>query len=159
MFKGLMTVIICISSSSLLFGGEAWNVKKFNIKSNPSTISQWLKEHPKEVARATGNEIVSKDGDNIRLMQDTPKGIIEFTVHEEFTNDKTVYNYNSNLIKVHQGPIEDQKTVVKISVVDGSTMVEIKLFAKVEDTASVSIKTKLHKSTKGFQELLERKFN
>jgi len=159
MLKGLMAITIFIFSGSLLFGGEAWCVKKFNIKSEPSTISQWLKEHSAEVAKATGNEIVSKDGDNIRLMQDTPKGIIEFTVHEKFTDDKTTYSYNSDLTKVHQGPIEDQKTIVKINVVDGRTVVEIKLFAKVEDTASVSIKTKLHKSTKGFQELLERKFN
>lgn len=154
-----MAIIIFVFSNSLLFGGEAWSVKKFNVKSNPSAVSEWLKGHSKEVMAATGNETVSRDGNDVRLRQDTPKGVMEFTVREEFTDDRNTHNYTSNLIKVHQGLIEDQKTTVKISTVDGSTVVEMKLFAKVKDTAPIAIKTKLHKSTKGFQELLERKFN
>ncbi len=81
MFKGLMTIMIFVFSSSLLFGGEAWSVKKFNVKSDPGVTSQWLKEHPKEVAASTGNTLISRKDGDIRLMQNTPNGVIEFTVH------------------------------------------------------------------------------
>jgi len=158
MLKGIITVVAVFFVTSTSFGGESWHAKEFEVREKPSVVSTWLKAHPKEVARSTGGEIISKDGDNIRLRQDTQKGMMEFTVRESSSDSGDTYNYSSKLIEVHSGLIEDKKTVIKVEPYRGGSKITIELSASVRNTKPITIKPELTKSAKGFQHMLERNF-
>jgi len=158
MFKGIITTVAVFFITSASFGGESWHKKEFEVKEKPNVISRWLKENTREVVRSTGGEIISKDGDNIRLRQDTQKGIMEFTIRESSSDSGDTYNYSSKLIKVHSGLIEDQKTVIKVESYRGGSKITIELSASVSNTKPIAIKPELTKSVKGFQQMVERQF-
>jgi len=162
MIKKIAAVLMSffILTAAPLFGGESWHETEFEVRSSPKEVSDWLKDHPKEVARSTRSELVSKDGDKIRVRQDTPKGLMEFTLQETAKDNGKTYDYKSKLIKVHEGLIEDQVTTVKLSPSRfGGTIVVMKISARVRDTKPIAIKTQIAKSARGFQEMVQRKFN
>lgn len=162
MIKTISAVLVSffILVAAPLFGGESWHEKEFEVRQSPKVISDWLKDHPKEVARSTGSELISKEGNKVRVRQDTPKGMMEFTLQETIKDNGKVYDYKSKLIQVHEGLIEDQETIVKLSPSRrGGTIVTITLSASVRETKPIAIKTGLNKSARGFQEMVERKFN
>jgi hypothetical protein len=138
--------------------GESFVEKEFEVKSEPSVVSKWLKEHPQEVAEATGSELISKKGDKVRVKKDTPKGMIDFTSRETSSDNGKIYKYKSQLIQVHEGPIEDQTTVVTLEKVRGGTKITIKMTARVSDTGAPAIRTGLVKSVRGFIDMVESKF-
>lgn len=150
----LMFVIV---SFTPLFGGESWHEKEFEVKASPKVISDWLKKNPKEIASYMGGELISKNGDKVRIRQDTPKGIMEFTLEETLKENGDTYDYMSKLVEVHEGLIEDQMTVVKLTPKGSGSIVTIRLSATVRDVKPAQIRSGLAKSIRGFQEMVERK--
>ena len=128
--KSILAAIICLFAPSV-FAGEAYTIKEFNVKADPQAISKWLQDHPKQVAESTGCEIVSRRGDETRLRQDSKEvGVIEFTSKETLSKDGLVYK--SKLVKVHNGPIVAQETIIKSEPHRNGTRVTIKISAEVE---------------------------
>jgi len=155
----IAAVVAVFGLSASLFAGESHHTKEFTVRAKPDVVAKWLKDNPKEVARSTGSEIVSQDGEKVRLRQDTPRGLMEFTVRETVEENGQKVNYNSALVEVHEGLIEDQTTKVTIEPDGNGTAITIELFAKVKNVKPVAVRTGLSKSARGFQELVERKFN
>ena len=154
----LAVITIFALSSSSVFGGESWHEKEFEIKANPSVVSAWLKNNSKAVVIATGGEVVSQQDNKLRLIQDTPKGIMDYTVEETIVVEKDEYTYDSKLIEVHKGLIEQQNTTITVVPSKVGSKVKIKLSASVADTKPSVIRGNLNRSIKGFQDMLERKF-
>ena len=144
--------------SCCVFAGESTQEREFVVKGKMEVVSKWLKDHPKEVASATGSEFISRNGNKIRVKQDTPDGLFDFTSVETYKESATVHEYNSKLSQVHTGTLDDQTTSIKLESVGNGTRVTITLFASLPDRKGIVIKPRLHRSVKGFQELLERKF-
>lgn len=156
MFKKIIVAFFMLSS--FIFAGDASSQKEFVVHGKMEMISKWLKDHPKEIASATGSEFVSRKGDKIRVKQDTPDGLYEFTSVETYKESETVHEYKSKLVETHSGALTDQETIIKLETVKGGTKVTIEVSASVLDRRGIAIKPRLHKSVKGFQDLLERKF-
>lgn len=156
MIRFITAVLVALGLSCMAYGGESTVAKEFVVKSKPGFVSQWLKAHPKEVAKSTGCQIISQNGDKIRVRQETSKGLMEFTLQEKY-DDETLL-YESKLVQVHRGLIEDQKTTVTIEEHEDGALVRIELWASVRDTKGVAIKPTLAKSVKGFQEMVESRF-
>lgn len=155
MMKTIAALILICGSA---FGGEAQLTKEFVVRAKAEVVSTWLKEHPEDVAKATGGEIVSRAGNKVRVKQFTQKGIMDFTVNETNTVKGKVFSYSSNLIQVHNGLIEDQETKISVEEIAGGSKVTIYLYAEVKATTPVAIRTNLIKSARGFEEMVERKF-
>jgi hypothetical protein len=161
MLKGMLAIVAVFFLSASVYGdiyGETRHAKEFEVRSDSSSISKWMKSHAKEVAKSTGSELVSTDGDKIRLRQDTPVGILEFTCKETNSDNGSVYYYKSVLVEVHKGLIVSQTTEIKLEPSKRGTLVTIKMSASVRETTPFEIKASLTKSVRGFQQLIERNF-
>lgn len=154
MIKKIIATTVFMLSSTVLLAGESTSNREFVVKNSPDVIMQWMKDHPKEVAKSTGCDIISTNKDEMRLSQSTPVGVMDFTVKEKFTEN----SYSSKLVKVHRGSIQDQTILIEFIEKNNETKVTIKLYAKVDDVFSILVKSNLNKSTKGFQDLLQKEF-
>lgn len=141
---------------SNIFAGESYVKKEFNLKANAQSVSQWMKDNPNAVAESTGCTIVSRKNEIVRLSQDTPKGFMDFTSKESFTETKSSYNYDLKLEKVHEGTLVNQSTSVKIDrITDNSCKVSIYMMASVSNAGNAAIRSDLARSVRGLQDLLE----
>lgn len=150
----LFFVLIC----SPVWAGESFVQKEFYVPENPKTVSDWLKQHPKDIAESTGCEWISKNGDKVRLKQDTDRGLMDFTVKETYTEKGSVYGYNSKLVEVHRGTLEDQATSFRLEPHRSGTLITVKMSAAVSNANAPAIRIGLNKSARGFQRLVEERF-
>ena len=154
--KSILAAIVCLFTSSV-FAGEAYTIKEFNVNADAQDISKWLQEHPKQVAESTGCEIISRRGDETRLRQNSQEiGVIEFTSKETLSKNGLVYK--SKLVKVHNGPIQAQETIIQSESHRGGTRVTIKISAEVDGLRGPAIKIGCNRSARGLQELIQEIF-
>ena len=158
MLRKVAVFLFVMFSYSCLSAGEATYEKEFIVKEKVEVVSKWLKDHPKEIANATGSEFVSRKGDKIRVKQATPDGLFDFTSTETFKESPTVHEYKSKLSQVHTGSLDDQETEIRLEASGNGTKVSIRFFVSLPDRRGPVIKPRLHKSGKGLQDMIERKF-
>ena len=158
MLRNLAVFLFVMFSYSCVLAGEATYEKEFVVKSKMEVVSKWLKDHPKEIAAATDSQFISRVGDKIRIKQDTPDGLFDFTSVETFKESPTVHEYKSKLVQVHTGTLDGQETEIRLESVGHGTKVFVRFYASLPDRKGVVIRPRLRKSGIGLQNMIERKF-
>jgi hypothetical protein len=162
MYRIISAILLALSPACAFAAGEAAIEKEFTLKASAADVVKWVKENPDAVAKSTHSEVVSRTGDTTRVKRETLKGTYEFTMREATTAADRSYEYNAILIEAHQGGIESNTVRVKIAEgADGGATVYVYMFVKISERAvnSFDVRAGVAKSVRGFQNLMEEKFN
>lgn len=151
--------VLLLLVSSVVSAGEAEVHKSFVVATSPKNLATWVQQNADAVAESTGCQLVSREGDKVRLRKRTPKGTFEFTLREVLKVGDTGGGYSTTLVEVHQGPLQEQTTIAKVEDSNGKAKVTIYMKAKVGGRVmDVDVRLGLNKSLRGFQDLLENNF-
>lgn len=162
MRKLLTFLAVALIPSLAHCAGEAAIEKDFALKASAADVVAWIKENPDAVARSTHSEVVSRDGDTTRVKRETLKGTYEFTIREATSVADRSYEYDSHLIEAHRGGIEANTVKVRIAEgASGGATVYVYMLVKINErsVSSFDVRAGIAKSVRGFQNLMEERFN
>ena len=156
MFKALSFFLVAFMLTSSSLGAEATVKKTFTLPEKTTVVAEWLKNHPDRIATSTNSEVISRQGNLVRLKKYTVKGVLEFTLQESIEVIDDVFIYHTKLVEVHAGDITDQQMTFKLVPKDKETQVEVEISAAINDPLlrNVDVKLGLLFSVKGFYTMM-----
>jgi len=141
-------------------GAEGSFSKTFYVSADVSEIIKWVMENQDAVVKSTHCEVVSRDGDLVRVKRETVKGTFEFTLKEMISVGKGQAVYATKLVESHKGGLVDEQ--MRVTLTRDRDRTQFKLYAKAKvDRRNIrrfDIIAGLAASAKGFENLMIKRF-
>lgn len=149
--------IILLLLTNISFAAEGSATKSVTIKKDEKTILEWLKKNPDKLLIESGNEIIKRTDNKVKIARDTGKGRFIFTLEETNTKDTV----STNLIDAQTKELISQSSDIKVFTKDGKTQIKIEMQATVErnDIDNFDINFDLEQSVERLAELFKDTFN
>ncbi len=149
--------IILLLLTNISFAAEGSATKSVTIKKDEKTILEWLKKNPDKLLIESGNEIIKRTNNKVKIARDTGKGRFIFTLEETSTKD----TFSTNLIDAQTKELTSQSSDIKVFTKDGKTQIKIEMQATVDrnDIDNFDINFDLEQSVERLAELFKDTFN
>ena len=162
MFRTLLLTIVFLFVPSMLSAADAeasFN-STFYVSGNLRGVVDWLAANESAVVESTRCEILSRDGDLIRVRKETVKGTFDFTLRERISLGNGEAIYSTKLVESHKGGLVDEQLQVKMTQEGSKVKVVLKSTAKVNQRGIrfIDVSASLSASGRGFEKLLTSKF-